>query len=320
MPRTLIFLIALLCPGLALAQDQAFGPWVEELRTEALRSGISADVFDAAFDGVAPNPKVVELDRRQPEGRLTFARYRELVLPESRKQAARKRFAQNRDLLEKIGKHFGVQPRFIVALWGIESDFGRNTGGFSVVRSLATLAYDTRRSAFFRSELIAALKIIENGDVAVSSMTGSWAGAMGQSQFMPSSYHGYAHDWNSDGRRDIWNTKEDVFASIANYLANVGWNDDLTWGRQVRIPAGLDRSLVGLDTKQLIGDWQTLGVRRADGRDLPSRQLASSLIEPDGPNGRGYLVYHNFDVTLKWNRSHYFALAVGELSDSLYGY
>lgn len=303
----------------AAADPPSFEDWLGALRDDALAAGVSATVFDAALAGVQPNPRVIELDRRQPESRLTFARYVELVLPQSRKDAARNRLEENRDLLNRIGRHFGVQPRFIVTLWGVESDFGRNTGGFSVIRSLATLAYDPRRRDFFRAELIHALKILSNGDIAADAMTGSWAGAMGQSQFMPSSYHAYAYDWDGDGRRDIWTTRADVFASIANYLRAVGWRDDQTWGRPVRIPAALDRSLIGLEVRKIIPEWQAIGVRRIDGGDLPTRPLESSLLEPDGPSGPGFMVYSNFRTTLKWNRSHYFALAVGLLSDSLIG-
>ena len=220
-------------------------------------------------------------------------------------------------MLNRIGAQYGVQPRFIVALWGIETDFGRNTGGFGVITALATLAHDGRRSEYFRGELLNALKIIDAGHIAAGDMKGSWAGAMGQSQFMPSSFLSYAVDQNGDGRRDIWTTQEDVFASIANYLASVGWKDDQTWGRAVRLPQSFNQSLVGLETVKPIGAWQSIGVRRPNGTDLPTRQLSASIIQPDGAGTRAYMVYDNFRTTLKWNRSTYFALAVGRLSDSM---
>jgi len=320
-----LFFAVVTAAGLAAATPayaqgaQDFGQWLTALRTEARQAGISDATLDAALTGIAPIPRIIELDRRQPEGRLTAAQYLERVAAPSRIEAGRARLAQNRPLLERIGAQYGVQPRFIVALWGIETDYGRNTGGFGVIEALATLAYDGRRSDFFRSELLSALRILDEGHIAVAAMQGSWAGAMGQSQFMPSSFLRYAVDENGDGRRDIWSTPADVFASIANYLARVGWKDDQTWGRPVRLPSGFDQALIDMDTVRPIGGWQALGVRRADGGDLPGRQLPASIVQPDGPGTQAYMVYDNFKTTLKWNRSTYFALAVGRLADGMAG-
>lgn len=298
----------------------AFDGWLIDLRREAQAAGIGDATLDAALTGIAPIERIIELDRSQPEGRLTAAQYLERVVPRSRIEAARSRLAKHRALLDRVAMEYSVQPRFIVALWGIETDFGRNTGGFGVVEALATLAYDGRRSDFFRAELLDALKIIDDGHISAQAMTGSWAGAMGQSQFMPSSFLNYAVDRNADGRRDIWTTLDDVFGSIANYLARVGWKDDQTWGRAVRLPADFDENDLGLETERMIGDWRALGVRRADGGDLPSRQLTASIVRPDGPGTPPYMVYENFKTTLKWNRSTYFALAVGHLADGMVGH
>jgi membrane-bound lytic murein transglycosylase B len=202
-----------------------------------------------------------------------------------------------------------------VALWGVESSYGSYDGDFPVIAALATLAHEGRRASFFRGELLKALQILERGDIAVGEMTGSWAGAMGQSQFMPSSYHAYAVDYDGDGHRDIWTSLPDVFASIANYLAKAGWNDRYTWGRQVNHPTGLNGELVGLEMAKPLPEWQALGVRRADGADLPPVALDASLLRTDEGQGPSYLVYHNFRVLMAWNRSTYFALTVGELSD-----
>ena len=212
---------------------------------------------------------------------------------------------------------YQVQRRFLLALWGIESDFGRFTGGFSVVNSLSTLAYDGRRGAYFRSELIDALKILNSGEINNSQMVGSWAGAMGQCQFMPSSYHRFAQDYNNDGKRDIWNSLPDTFASMANYLRNSGWKYDQTWGREVILPKTFDVALTGLEHTKSIPEWQQMGVRRVDGADLPGRELLAAIILPDGAGTRAYMVYDNFRNIMKWNRSTYFALAVGILSDHL---
>ena len=183
----------------------------------------------------------------------------------SRIERGQQLYREHRELLERVAADYGVQARFIVALWGIESSYGSYDGDFPVIAALATLAYDGRRASFFRGELLKALQIVDRGDIALERMTGSWAGAMGQSQFMPSSYHAYAVDYDGDGRRDIWTSLPDVFASIANYLARAGWNDRYTWGRKVTPPPALDGELVGLETIRPLPEWQALGVRRSNG-------------------------------------------------------
>ncbi len=314
-------LAAALAAALLLAAPAAAGTpfeqWLRELRRDALEEGVSAATVDAALAGVSPIPRVIELDRRQPEFTLTFQEYLERVVPERRVRQGRARLAEHRELLEEVGAHYGVQPRFIVALWGVETDFGRLTGGFPVIEALATLAHDGRRSEYFRGELINALKVLDGGHIAVDAMSGSWAGAMGQVQFMPSSYLSYAQDWDGDGRKDIWNDTADAFASAANYLANAGWQGDQTWGREVRVPDDLDPALVGRDVVKGLERWQELGVRRADGRDLPGRDLPASLVRPGNDSGPYYVVYDNFRALLRWNRSDYFATAVGILADRI---
>ena len=313
--RAAAALVALCASG--AAADEPFDEWLAELRAEAVTAGIGESLLDAALQDVEPLPRVIELDRRQPEGRMTAREYLDLVVPDSRVEAARERLARHRPLLDAVAATYGVQPRFIVSLWGIETDFGRRTGNYGVVPALATLAWDGRRSAFFRGELLAALRILDEGHIAPADMLGSWAGAMGQSQFMPSSFLSYAVDRDGDGRRDIWGNLEDVFASIANYLAHADWKDDRTWGRGVLLPAGFDDELLGLDTVKPIGGWQALGVRRLDGRDLPTRPLPASIVRPDGEGGDAWMVYDNFRATLRWNRSTYFAIAVGRLADRM---
>ena len=295
-----------------------FQNWLESLRVEALGKGISRTVLDAALTGIRPIPRVIELDRRQPEFTLTFGQYRDRVVPQSRIKKGQIKYQENRKLLKEIGLKFGVQPRFIVALWGIETDFGRVTGGFKVIPALATLAYDGRRSSYFRGELLNALKILNEGHIAPKDMKGSWAGAMGQSQFMPSSFLAYAVDYDGDGRRDIWTTPADVFASAANYLVKSGWQADQTWGRRVNLPSDFNTALAKLKVRKLIGGWQALGVRRWDGSDLPVRQLSASIVLPEkGQISPAYIVYNNYRTILRWNRSTYFALAVGLLSDGI---
>ena len=203
----------------------------------------------------------------------------------------------------------------------IETNFGQHTGGFPVIAALATLAHDGRRSSYFRGELLKALQIIEEGHITSKNMKGSWAGAMGQSQFMPSSFLSYAYDYNGDGRRDIWTTRNDVFASIANYLSSVGWRDDITWGREVIIPSTLNaKNLSEKKTVKRMAEWQSLGVRLTDRSDLPKRDLKSRLVMPERGQGRAFLAYENYNNILKWNRSNFFAIAVGSLADQIRDY
>jgi len=306
-------------PGSATGQNPQFSQWLDEVRQEALGRGISEPVVDGALNGLSLIPRVIELDRQQPEFTLTFRQYMDRVVPAARVETGRQRMGENARLLTEIGAAYGVQPRFVAALWGIESDFGRITGGFPVIASLATLAFDGRRSAYFRGELMDALAIIDGKHITLDKMTGSWAGAMGQSQFMPSSFLAFALDHDGDGRKDIWNTKADVFASAANYLKRSGWNGDQTWGRPVRLPSAFDPALADLAVRKRLSEWHKLGVRRADGGDLPTRDLMASIVIPDGPDGPAFVVYDNFRVILKWNRSTYFAIAVGSLADRLAG-
>jgi membrane-bound lytic murein transglycosylase B len=242
-----------------------FDAWVSELRGEALDRNISASTLDTALAGVTLSEKVIDLDRKQPEFKLDFTRYLGNVINERRVRDGKRRLAQHRDLLREIETRYGVQPRFIVALWGIESDFGRRMGSFEVIQSLVTLAYDGRRATFFRSELFDALQILEEGHVQSGRMLGSWAGAVGQPQFMPSSFHSFAVDHDGDSRRDLWGSVPDVLASVANYLSRSGWKGDQIWGREVRLPQNFDTDLTGRRKTRALAEWQELGVRRKGG-------------------------------------------------------
>ena len=317
----------LVCAGLLLAlpaqaaEQKDLTAWLKELRSEALAKGIHAETFDQAFTGFKPIPRIIELDRRQPEFTMTFPKYLNRVVPKSRVLRGRAKYKENKKLIDKIGKKYGVQPRFIMAFWGVETGFGRHFGGFSVVHSLATLAFDGRRSKFFRGELHRALRILNKGHISHAQMKGSWAGAMGNFQFMPSSFETFAVDYDGDGKRDIWNNKGDAFASAANYLSRSGWRQDQTWGRAVKLPKDFDSFLIGLKVKKKISEWQKLGVRRPDGKNLPTRDLTASLViarnKKTEKMGRAFMVYNNYRVTLKWNRSTFFAVAVGTLAERI---
>jgi membrane-bound lytic murein transglycosylase B len=227
-------------------------------------------------------------------------------------------YREHRALLDQVSARYNVQPHYIVALWGIETSFGKNTGGFNVVEALATLAYDGRRAEFFRSELMQALKILEEGHITPAAMKGSWAGAMGQNQFMPSSFFNFAVDGNGDGRTDIWTSLPDVFASTANYLSKSGWKGDERWGRAVSLPSTFPKSLSDGKTQKPLSQWAAIGVTLPGGEALPARDnFPAGIAAPDGVDGRAFLVYNNFQTTLKWNRSTYFALSVGLLADAI---
>lgn len=301
----------------ALAQD-GFSAFLDGVRAQARAEGISQPTIDAALSGIGFKSKIIDLDRKQPEGKLSFGQYYNNVVNTDRIKKGRALYAQHRELLERVGKQYGVQPQFIVALWGIETSYGNNTGGFGVVEALATLAYDGRRSEFFRSELMNALKILDQGHISPAAMKGSWAGAMGQNQFMPSSFFNFAVDDNGDGKRDIWTSLPDVFASTANYLGKSGWRGDERWGRAVSLPAGFSKSLMDGKTKKSLREWAALGVTLPGGEALPVAEgFTAGIAAPDGVDGRAFLVYNNFDTTLKWNRSTYFALSVGLLADAI---
>ncbi len=308
-------------PGVAQEFDPAgFQDWLADMRQRARAEGISPDVVDSALhDGLTPRQDIIESDRNQPEDTRTFAAYLADVVNDWRVRVGRERLAANADLLREVGNAYGVQPRFIVALWGIETAYGEVDPGYPVIQSLATLAYDQRRREYFTAQLLAALRILEAGHISQDAMMGSWAGAMGQNQFMPTSYLDYAVDYDGDGRANIWSSKADIFASAANYLAQSGWRKDETWGRRVQLPADFDPALIGRDTVKDLQRWQALGVRRHDGRDLPPANLSASVIAPDGVDGPAFVGYNNYRTLLTWNRSDYFAISVGVLSDRIAG-
>ncbi|MCP5362075.1 MAG: lytic murein transglycosylase [Hyphomicrobiales bacterium] len=315
-----IVCLLLLCGYNPANAEETFQSWLETVKKQAIQQRIkSKKQLRKALKDVKYIEKVVALDKKQPEKTITFNDYRRNVIPASRKKKARALYRKHKTLLDKIAQKYGVQPRYIVALWGIESDFGNNMGGYYVPQALATLAYDGRRREFFTKELLYALKILDEGHIPPQGMKGSWAGAMGQCQFMPSSFISFATDYNGDGHRDIWGTLPDVFASIANYLSKSGWDNTATWGRRVHVPSTLNPSLVGVDKERTLAEWQKLGVRRENGTNLPLRNIKASLIMPDGEKEGAYLVYSNYKVLLRWNRSLFFATAVGELSDAIGG-
>jgi membrane-bound lytic murein transglycosylase B len=335
--KCLLALLICLASLRALAQEPQlpFEDWLAIVIAEAREQGIREDIIQQALVPVAPIPQVISNDRSQAEFTETFEQYLEKRVTQWRIDTGRARLAQHRELLEQVGAHYGVEPRFIVAFWGIETNYGNFTGGTDVIRALVTLAYDPRRADYFRRELFSALQILNEGHITHADMKGSWAGAMGQSQFMPSSFVQYAQDFDGDGRRDIWTTPADVFASIAQYLKAAEWRDDQTWGREVQLPADYTArasewqqppaqhscSVVRHHTQLLpLAQWQEIGVRRIDGSDLPANDFVASIIQPDGPEGRAFLTYQNFRAILRYNCANNYALSIGHLADRLAGY
>jgi len=296
--------------------SDTFSTFIERISIEAKEKGVTSKVINDFKSKVSFIPRVIELDRSQPEFKLTLDQYLSRVVTSTRIKKANIKYKNNKKLLHIISKHYGVQSRFLVSLWGIETDFGRLTGGFSVVSALSTLAFEGRRHEYFKKELFNALKIINDGHITLSKMTGSWAGAMGQCQFMPSSFINYANDWDKDGSKNIWTSKPDVFASAANYLNKVGWSDKITWGRKVYI--GQFNKELKENKYYLLNKWSSSGILNENQKKLPNVNIKARLIIPNNYGKYGYLVYENFESLLNWNRSNYFAIAVGKLSDSIH--
>ncbi len=300
----------------ASAHAQAsFESFVAGVYAEATAAGIRRDVLDAAFAGVTPNQTVIEKDRKQAEFTMTWTRYRGLVISDKRIVNGRAAVAQNRALFGNVENHFHVAPSVIAGIWGLESSFGVDTGNYKVIEALATLAWEGRRASFFRGELIAALKILNNGDITPARMTGSYAGAMGQPQFMPTSYLRLAVDFDGDGRRDIWGSKADVLGSIANYLARSGWRQGEPWGQPVNVPAGVVAS--GRDLKRPVAEWARQGVAPIGGRWAAPGDSPSAIIAPDGSGGETFLIYNNFAAIRRYNPSDFYAIAVGLIGDQV---
>ncbi|TAA48605.1 lytic murein transglycosylase [Corallincola spongiicola] len=319
---SLLFLVVISLTTLNVAANQAapegFDGFIEQMKQQAADEGIKPEIIAAAFADVTFMRRAVKQDKAQPEfKKSTLDTYMAKRVPDWKVKKARELYKKHRRVLDKIGSEYGVQPRFIVALWGSESNFGSYQGNFPVVSALSTMAFEGRRAEFFRKELMNALFILDQGHISIDKFKGSWAGAMGQTQFMPSSFLSFAVDYNGDGKKDIWGSEEDAFASIANYLSQSGWDDSLTWGRQVKVPQTIDTAVAGIKTKYTLAEWQAKGVRRYDGSDLPVNPIQASLIIPDDTDGRVFLAYSNFDVLMRWNRSYYFACTVGYLSDRI---
>jgi len=330
-PALHLITIVAFAAGVAAQTDTrpSFSEWLAGVRTEALSRGIRQEIVDEALSNIEePLPVVIERDRTQAERILPLETYVARRLKPKFIRTARERFEKHRALLTEVGEAYGVSPRIIVAIWGLETNFGGFSGVRPTIVALATLAWDPRRSTFFRGELFNALEIVNRGDVDLAHLRGSWAGAMGQVQFMPSSYLQYAEDYDGDGRRDIWSTPPDIFASIANYLSGHGWTADEPWGREVKVTREVARKVANdvarrngscqatrdMTVALPLATWQALGVRLPGGNALPKGDRTASMVSG---GKRSFLVYRNYDALLDYNCAHSYAISVGLLADSI---
>jgi len=308
------FLILLCAAKPALAKP-TWSQWLSEFKHEALADGIEPQFFDQAFRGLRINRNIRGFERNQPEHRLTYLKYRNSRADNFRIKIGRGKFKKNQQLLTEIGDSFGVDPCVIASIWGMETSYGHFMGSFKVIKSLATLAYDSRRSAFFRKELIYALHILQDGHVEPHQFKGEWAGASGHPQFLPSSWHKFAVDYDGDGKKDIWNSLGDVFASIANYLAQNGWQRQQPWSVEVTVPKSIDKAEMNLRIVKPLDKWLQMGVKVKNPHNLPKGNPMTSLVLPYG--GPYFLVFKNFKVIMKYNHSIYYAGSIGYMADKI---
>lgn len=297
------------------AASRSWNRFIQELREDAIADGIRPEVFDQALAGVKPNKRVISFDRRQPEKRLTFKKYRRTRASKYRITLGKREFRKHQQLLSQVERRYHVDPCFIIAVWGMESSYGRYMGNFPVIKSLATLAFDDRRSEFFRKELLLALHIIQDGHVDPDNFKGEWAGGSGHPQFLPSSWHRYAVDFDQDGRKDIWSDIADVFGSIANYYSANGWQRNQPWAAQVDLPKGFDEKLIGYKTDKTIGEWKKMGVKIKTHHKIPADDEQAWVIQPYG--GPTIMAFKNFRVIMRYNNSTFYAGTIGYMADAI---
>lgn len=301
------------------ADETTFSQCLQGLQARASREGIAQSIVDSALANAQYEQRVIDLDRRQPEFTETLANYLNRRLTTDRIEKGRELMRKHRSLLQRVAREHGVQPQYLVAFWGLETNFGKNVGGIPVMNSLTTLACDERRSEYFTAELLNALRILNRGDIEVANMVGSWAGAMGQTQFMPSAYLKYGVDGDGDRRIDLWRSVPDALTSAGGFLQSLGWQEGVRWGREVQLPKQFAFEQAGLDQARALKEWRELGIKDAHGHALPRQDLQASLLVPAGHRGPAFLVYDNFHVIMRWNRSELYALAVGLLAERISG-
>ncbi|MEL0167762.1 MAG: lytic murein transglycosylase [Pseudomonadaceae bacterium] len=300
---------------------QTFAQWRDSFRQEALSKGIEAELFDRAFTGVTPDEDVIKADRSQPEFSRPVWAYLDSAMSSQRVATGRSRLSAQRETLDAIEQRYGVDRHILAAIWGLESNYGQNMGSRPIIRSLATLAHEGRRPAFAHDQLLAALDILQHRDIEPAGMLGSWAGAMGQTQFIPTTYNQYAVDFDGNGRRDIWNSSADALASAAHYLQQSGWRSGQPWGQEVVLPGNFDYAQADPSVKKTVAEWQALGVTANGGQRLPESlaDQRAALLLPAGHRGPAFLLLHNFSTIMRYNNSSSYALAIGLLSERFQG-
>lgn len=317
--------VALCLSTAALAENKKYDApkeylqWLDNLKAEMQEKGISKKTLKKVYkynDYYHPNPEVVKIDRKQIEFALTSTEYLNRVVNKKRVETAQIKYKELYPLFKDMEEQYGVPVNYLIAFWAVETNFGQSFGNYQVMEVLTTLSYDKRRPTFFKEELYQALKIVDKWDIDPAQMEGSWAGAMGHFQFMPSTFNAYAVDYNVDGKIDIWHSFEDAIASAANYLASAGWDRNEPWGEAVSLPWNFDYASSGRDNIKTIAEWDKLGIRTKNNKPLVwSKEMKASIVVPEGKNGSAYLVMKNFKVIMKWNRSENYALAIGILAD-----
>ncbi|MCL6283307.1 lytic murein transglycosylase [Ruegeria sp. 2012CJ41-6] len=299
--------------------NAGYDAWVANFRARAPARGISQPTLERAFQGAGYLPGVIERDRNQTEFKRSLEDYLAIAASDERVSTGKQKLRSHQAVLTRIQQQYGVEPEYVTAIWGLESRYGARRGDVPVVSALSTLAYDGRRGQFFESQLVAALKILQNGDTTPDKMTGSWAGAMGHTQFIPTSYLAYAVDFTGDGRRDIWDDDPtDALASAAAYLRRSGWTPGQPWGVEVQLPPGFNTGLTGRGSKRRPGDWAALGVRDVTGRAVPDYG-AASVILPAGASGPAFMIFNNFTVITRYNNSTSYVIGIGHLADRIKG-
>ncbi|MEN0039524.1 MAG: lytic murein transglycosylase [Cellvibrio sp.] len=304
-------------PPMITAAD--FATCLVTFEEKAQQAGISKKTISNSLAKAKLNSRVLELDRQQPEFTTTFADYFNRRVTDKRIEQGQALLVKHQALLDRVSAQYGVPVPYLLAFWGLETNFGSYFGNIPVVDSLSTLACDPRRSTYFTGELISALRILDEGAIEPNKMIGSWAGAMGHVQFMPTAFLKNAVDYDGDGKRDLWNSTADAMASAAHFLQSLGWNPSERWGREVKLPANFPFLEAGLKNSKTISEWSKLGITQADKTPLPVADIKASLLVPSGYQGPAFLVYDNFNVIMRWNRSEFYALAVGHLADRIAG-
>ena len=319
-PRKLGFsLLSLMAASSSVYANTDFEQCKTELSQQAVAQGVSSDTASTVFANIQYQPRVIKLDRSQPEFVQTFPGYYSKRVTEWRIGKGREMYAKHRDLLRKLSQKYGVPAHYLVAFWGLETNFGSYKGNMNVLNSLATLACDERRSTYFTKELITAVKLLERESLEQDKMVGSWAGAMGHTQFMPSAYMNYAIDGDGDGQVNLWDSEEDALASAANFLSQLGWQPGFRWGREINLPENFDYRETGYKNRRSITDWNQMGITKADGASLGTSDETGYVVVPAGHTGPAFIAYHNFRIIMRWNNSEFYAIAVGKLADQIAG-